>query len=148
MITMMVDTSPVAMSHTQLKEECRIMTTYLVGAWPTDEVIQRYIDAHTILLRDSCSPKELAVATFVGRHPWSLPPLDAALAIVSPTALLRQKILLMIAILETVPQYTDHFLPEAVSGPRFFLRMAGYGLASAAKFVLGCCLYPFAVHAR
>ena len=137
-----------SVSREALVEECRIMTAYLLDDRPTDELIQRYIDAHTILLNEHRSPKELAVATFVRRYPWALSSLDAVLAVLRPAALLRSKILLMIAILETVPQYTDHFFPEAVSGPRFFLRMAGYGLASAAKFVLGCCLYPFAVHAR
>ena len=148
MITMTVNTSPVSVSHTQLKEECRIITAYLVGDRPTDELIQRYINAHTILLNENRSPRELAVAAFVRRHPWALPSLDAALAVLRPAALLRSKILLLIAILETVPQYADHFFPEAVSGPRFFWQMAGYGVVSAAKFVLGCCLYPIAVHAR
>jgi len=53
-----------------------------------------------------------AMTRFVQRHPWTLPALDAALALTRPDTLLRKKLLLMAAVLETRPEYSAAFLPR------------------------------------
>lgn len=53
-----------------------------------------------------------AVTNFALQRPWSIAPLDGALALVRSDALLRKKLLLMAAVLETQPEYCDDFLPR------------------------------------
>jgi hypothetical protein len=54
-----------------------------------------------------------ALVRLVRRHPRLLRPIDTLLAVLRPDALLRKKLLLMAAILETQPQYAADFLPRA-----------------------------------
>lgn len=131
-----------------LREECHQITRYLVGQAPPPELMQRYIEAHALLLTEDPHATEAATIRFIQRHPGSLPYLDAVSAILRPGSLLRKKILVMIAILETTPTFTAFFFPEPLSAPQFFLRMVGHGFSSGIKFVVGCLLYPFAVNAR
>jgi hypothetical protein len=51
------------------------------------------------------------VVQFVLQQPWSLGAIDGALALTRPDSVLRKKLLLMAAILETIPEYCDAFLP-------------------------------------
>lgn len=129
----------------ELIQECRVITHYLTGQAPPSDLIQRYQEANTTLLARINSPSDLAIVSFVGRNPWALPYLDAALAIVRRNSLLRYKILVMIAILEATPEFVHLFFPEPMSIPRFFWRVTGYGASSVLKLMVGCILYPFAV---
>lgn len=131
-----------------LMEECSIITRYLLKQEPPHDLVQRYIEANSILCAGETSPSDLAVVSFVRRNPWSLPYMDAASAFFRPNSLLRSKILLMIAILEATPQFTDAFTPEPFSIPYFLWRMAGYGIAGLAKVFIGTFIYPFAVNTK
>jgi hypothetical protein len=131
-----------------LIQECRVITQYLLGQEPPQDLINRYIEANSIHFTGETSHTDLAIVAFVRRNPWSLPFLDAVSGFFRPNSLLRKKILLMIAILEAAPQFAVFFLPERFSIPRFLWRMSGYGLSSAVKFMIGCFIYPFAVNAR
>lgn len=66
-----------------------------------------------------------AITRFVQRHPWALPGLDAALALTRPDTLLRKKLLLMAAVLETRPEYSAAFLPR----DRSWMDVAGVALS-------------------
>jgi len=82
------------------------------------------------------------VADFAANHPWSIAALDGALALTQPDALLRKKLLLMAAILETRPAYCDSFLPRH-RHPGDALDVA-YALArAAAQTTFGLLLRPF-----
>jgi hypothetical protein len=52
-----------------------------------------------------------AVVRFVLESPWALGPIDGALSLARPRSVLRKKLLLMAAILETIPEYSGDFLP-------------------------------------
>src|SRR3990172_4381247 len=80
--------------------ECRMMTHYLLGKEPPGDLVQRYIEANSILFAGEASRPDLALVAFLRRKPWALPYMDAVLSILRPDSLLRNKILLMIAILE------------------------------------------------
>lgn len=125
-------------------KECRVITNYLVGESPSPVLIDRYVKANQALFNDKRPASDWALVSFALQNPWALPYLDAALAIFRRDSSLRQKILVMMAILEATPQYVSYFFPQPMSAPLFFLRMAGYGVSSLLKLAVGCVLYPFA----
>ena len=109
-------------------------------------VLERDIDAVT------CERYERAVVElgygddattrFAATNPWSIAALDGALAVTQPDALLRKKLLLMAAILETRPAYCDAFLPRHRL-PLDTLSI-GYALVRAAvQTAFGLLLRPF-----
>lgn len=131
-----------------LAHECRVITRYLLGQDPPQDLIQRYLQANSALFTYKASHSDLAVVAFVRRNPWSLPFIDAASALFRPNSLLRNKILVMIAILEATPQFAGAFIPEPSSIPQIAWRMAVYGISSMAKFLIGMFIYPFAVNTK
>ena len=131
-----------------LISECKVITHYLVGRSPEEALISRYVEANQILLTDKADSTDQSILAFVRRHPQTLPYLDAALALLRRNSILRDKILLMLAILEASPSFTDAFLPEPLSRIEFFARMTGYGISSGIRFFVGSLLYPFAIRAK
>jgi hypothetical protein len=132
----------------RLISECKIITHYLVGRWPEEDLVLRYVEANQILLAGRADPIDESILAFIRRRPRSLPYLDAALALLRRQAILRDKILLMLAILEATPQFTSAFLPEPLSKIGFLARMTGYGITSGIRFFIGTFLYPFAIKAK
>ena len=86
--------------------------------------------------------------TFVGRHPWTVSLLDAASGLLRPNGLLRGKILTMGAILETSPEFADHFLPRHAHPVTLVVRLSLVGFVAVARTALGVLLYAFAVRSR
>jgi len=127
-----------------LEAEARRIGHYLVGVDVSETLVERYREANHILFPDRPSPTDAAVLEFVRRHPWSLPPLESALGLIRPGALLRRKLVVMTAILETDPRFADSFgaLEPGRSGA--ILRLLGLGLSSTVKVAGGFLLYPFA----
>ena len=131
-----------------LRQEAILMSRYLLDSEPSEALIQRYVDANQQLLADKNTARDLAPLAFVRQHPWALPYVDAAFGLLQPDALLRNKLLVMVAILEATPDHVAAFLPITLSKPVFLLRLFGLGLSAGVKFVLGCLLYPLAMRAR
>ena len=132
----------------QLQQEAMLMGRYLLDVDPSAALIQRYVDANQQLLSDKNTARDLAPLVFVRRHPWALPYVDAACGLLQPDALLRNKLLVMVAILEATPDHVAAFFPVTLSKPVFLLRLFGLGLSAGGKFALGCLLYPLAMRAR
>ena len=132
----------------KLREECRVITGYLVGSSPPPELVERYVEANKFHFGGKQSDSDDAVVDFVRRRPGSLPYLDAALALLRPASLLRSKIFLMVAILEATTEFTEYFLPEPFSLPQFLWRLSRYGASISFRFIVGGLIYPFAVKAK
>ncbi len=128
--------------------ECLLFARYLTGQAPPRALLDRYVRAHTILLLDEARPGDLALVAFARKHPWSLPFLDAALGLLEPRALLRKKLLVTVALLETTPEFTDWFFPQRLPPVVAWLRIVLGGLTSLAKTVVGLPLYLVAMRAR
>jgi hypothetical protein len=77
------------------------------------------------------------VARFAFAHPWSIPFLDAAGAFLGDGALLRDKLLVMSAVLEASPRFADEFLPRQASRAATLARVAAYGVVAGAKALVG-----------
>jgi hypothetical protein len=108
----------------QLPDEAATLGRYLIGSSPTDEEKARYVSAiETIAL--PMSEQEKMLWARMMNHPTLIPSIDAALALRNPLSPLRQRIFVMLAILEAGPGRTQHFLPQARAGWLFALILPG-----------------------
>lgn len=96
----------------------------------------------------------IAAGTAAGRLSFTtdphaaLPFLDAATGLLNRQALLRNKILLMLGLLETTPEHVDFFTPRQCSRPRLVARLGWWVVRMAGKLLGGLILYPWAKRAR
>jgi hypothetical protein len=134
----------IASDDATLDAEARVFGRYLVGSSPGPELLARYRDASRILWPASASPRDAARLAFVRRHPWSVGPLDAAAALLDPGSVLRSKILLTGAILETTTTHADEFLPRTVPVPALLWRLAVSGAVAVAQAIAGVALWRIA----
>jgi hypothetical protein len=74
--------------------------------------------------------------------------MDAGLALLRPHSRLRNKILLMFALLETTPDFIDLFFAESASKPGALFRMGKTAAKGLVYTVVGVALYPFMVRVR
>jgi hypothetical protein len=124
------------------RNEFELFARYLLGQEAPDELLPRYLNANSILFREGCDPKETAAVAFVSRYPRTLPYIDAACGLLRPDHLLRKKLLVMMAILETTPALADHFLSRPTRGMLpLFAEVAWTGLVASVKAVVGLVLF-------
>jgi hypothetical protein len=123
-----------------LAEEYRLFARYLLRVEPPSELIERYVAAHQRMLGEPDGPE----LRFVHRHPRALPFLDAALGLGRTRSLLRKKIFLTAAILETSPLYAEFFLDPSSTPARTLAALAWCGLTSVARLSIGIPLLMLA----
>ncbi len=109
----------------------------LVGEEPGEAEILRYISAQPILFPDQPSPRDERLLAFCRKHPRAVAYLDAAQGVFGAEDLLRKKILVMAAILETTPRYASAFLSEDLSRTALLLRLARHGLVGVLRVLIG-----------
>src|SRR5262245_19625526 len=119
---MMVSTS----EHGLLRKEAIAIAKYLTEREPEEFVIDRYISGGNAKFGIITETKDQKLQLFIVEHPSTLPCIDAACAVLFPKLQLRNKILLMVAILETTPEYCDFFFPSPFNKSLFFLKTLGY----------------------
>ena len=125
-------------------EEAAIFARYLVRDAAPADVAERYRDAVARLFPDPDGPRDRALLAFVRRHPWSVGCLDAAAALVARDSRLRQRLLVMAALLETTPEGAAEFLPREPGWGTLALRLPLIGLGAAARALVGLVLLPIA----
>jgi hypothetical protein len=81
----------------------------------SDELLHRY-EAACQKLNFKGTERDEKILSFAIRHPSFVPCLDAALAFSKHKSLLRKKILVMLAILETTPTYYEQFTTKNYDG--------------------------------
>jgi hypothetical protein len=93
--------------------EAAIFGRYLLGGTlPNAASIALYIKALSLRDDSKAIARDKKIVAFALRKPRTIALLDSACALSHPGSLLRQKLLLMSAILETQPQYAHLFLPR------------------------------------
>ena len=132
-----------------LEEEAQRLARYLLGEGTTEEIARRYATALRKVAGETRtaqrgSARGEQVAAFALRNAWSLPFLDAAASFLEPHGLLRTKLLLMLALLETSPEHVHCFRIAERSRVAVAGRVLARGLASAFELAVGLVLYPFA----
>lgn len=121
-----------------LRSEAQRFARYLLHVEPPAELVRRYADAAHQLF-DSVDGD----TAYVRRHPWALPCVDAATALFRPGSQVRQRTLLMLALLETAPAFAEQFLSPPPDRLRLGLGLVRHGLSTGAKLLVGSLLLPF-----
>ncbi|MFM2386219.1 MAG: hypothetical protein RL660_976 [Bacteroidota bacterium] len=120
----------------RLQLEANAICKYLVGAHASSDVLQLYTAACTS--RNYQAEKK----TWFLQSPFLLQSIDAALALLQPKAQLREKILLLTAILET--QYPLNSIYTLQQQQLFvYTRLCLITLKSALAFFIGIIIFPF-----
>ncbi|HYY06513.1 MAG TPA: hypothetical protein VE997_08040 [Candidatus Limnocylindria bacterium] len=131
-----------------LEAEAHLFARYLVGRPPPAELVERYRAANAAIFTEPVARQDAALIAFARRHPWSVSLLDAASGLLRPGSLLRNKILLMAAILETSPAFADEFLPRDARPLGLVLALLAHGTVAATRAALGAVVYAAAVRSR
>ena len=126
-------TRAVSLDEAVLRKECRQISRYLLNVEPATEIIDRYVTACRKLWATEQEPELL----WWQKHPRMLPLLDAATGLLRPQSLLRKKILLVAALLETTPAHSEFFLRPPPRMPWILMTLAGQVTLAAAKTLLG-----------
>jgi hypothetical protein len=92
-----------------LEKEAEILTRYLIKKSPSTQVIELYAAALQNL-KFTPTVKEDIAWDFGLKNPWSMSLIDAAFAINSHHNMIRKRILVMLAILETQSEYHSYFV--------------------------------------
>jgi hypothetical protein len=118
-----------------LRTEAIVFGRYLVDREPSEALIERYCRGNEMLL-DGEDP----IVRFAREHPWAVGMLDASAGLFDSGSLLRKKLLLMTAIVETTPELATRTEPVDAGLPRLALRLGLAGVRAAAHVVTGLAL--------
>lgn len=94
-----------------LEKEAFIITRYLINHSPSKKAVDLYIEAHQKQSIE-ITGKEKKRWNIAMRFPFLLQFIDAGYALRRRPSALRKKILLMFAVLESLPEYAHYFLPK------------------------------------
>jgi hypothetical protein len=122
------------------EREAIILGTYLLGKPPLQKQVDRYCEACLILRLDTYITDPVTKVAF--QRPYLIPYFDAALALGKEKKLLRKKILLMLAILETSTECYDDFTSKNYSLAGW-LKIFLQGIQAVFKATVGKILLLF-----
>ena len=124
-----------------LETEAKIFCTYFSVQHPSIQLIQQYVKGCQQLRLTGSSDEELLLKKII-KHPWTLPFADAAHSFPNKSTLLRKKLLLVFALLETSPEHHKHFRTEDRS-VLYWLLMIITGVQAILKWILGKIILIF-----
>ena len=127
----------------ELRREGMVLFRYLIKSEPISELINRYIAANQTLFPSPKFNSDQRLIRCIARYPGFLPYIDAYSGFFKPKSLLRKKILIMLSIIETTPEFVESFRPLPFSKIQFMGNLISAGLSSAVKCLIGACLLPF-----
>jgi len=117
-----------------LARECSVFCRYLCGSEPSDYVLGQYRAAHAVgaVERPATSRFDRAVVGIARRAPWLTRAMDAHSRVLANGGLLRRKLVLLLALLETKsPPAEELDAPTPGSTAGMLLRMAWLALVFA-----------------
>ncbi|HVI69158.1 MAG TPA: hypothetical protein VM581_01750 [Magnetospirillaceae bacterium] len=121
-----------------LRQEAAVLCKYVVGAQPTARTQQLY----TAVIgreKEMLSKEDALVMQYALKYPGRIIYLDSALALVRPSAALRQRLYAMFAITEATPEHAQRYLP--VSTPPLYVVVIGLiSLRAVYRTIIGLVL--------
>ena len=137
------------MDNSLLEKEAELFSKYLLNQFPNQTVKVLYVKA--MQLSDSSTGiQDKKLVQFVTENNWSIGLIDSGLAIIRPDAEVRRRLYILFALLESMPDYWDHFLPKKRS-PFYLIVIVFHGTAAILKATLGIALiklleiFPFKI---
>lgn len=123
----------------RLEAECRVFTTYLAGQSANAYVIAKYIEAHRVcrgLKERTRFESWLGAVARANRRLTRIA--DAYARIFAPHSVLRHKLVLLLAILETSPpSYRSLETVKQRGLLGHFVALTGHGIAASISLLLG-----------
>jgi len=118
--------------------EAKVFGRYLINQKPGAAAVNLYA-ANIKASGTTYTKKEKKLLRLCLNHPWLTGLVDGGLAIVNPTSALRRRIYIMLAILESSPDYANYFLPRRRS-MLYILVVLFAGARAVVKAILGTIL--------
>lgn len=94
----------------ELKQEAYILCNYLIKERPRLREVELYSAAIGKLQIYFDDTREKRIWQVMMTKPWTIGLFDGALVLTDPHSLIRKRIFTMLAILETSPNFTKHFI--------------------------------------
>ena len=116
--------------------EAEVLGKYILGRSIDSETVKRYNEAVVLKGYDQSD----STTDFILRHPFWLPYLDAAHGLLNKNSLLRKKLILMFALLETTPEYHRKFLLTGREKAAFF-QLFWYGITGVYYTLTGLIFF-------
>ena len=119
----------------ELRNEAHVLTQYLIGKNASEEVINLYLQALSIL-NIPLTEKEKLVWNRMLKNRFYLKLIDSGLAVVNKNSPIRKRIFLLLAILESQTQYSDAFFQKERS-PWYLIQFTLSGMIAVFYMILG-----------
>jgi len=132
----------VVVTDARLARECRVFTRHLIGSDPSDYLIARYVDAHRLRpVFTATSRLDRFLCAFARADPLLTPVADAWSAVFAPTAVLRRKLILLLAMLESAaPHYRRlEAVPSVRAGA--FVSLLARGLLAVLTLIVSLVVF-------
>lgn len=124
-------------------EECRVFTQHLLGRDPDDYVIATYRSA-VAGMPELCADSRFdeTLLSFARIHPWGAKIADAYASLFLRAGALRKRLVLLLAILETRPPFSQA-IDQAVGGalPVLLIRLGARTAVALASLVAGTLIF-------
>jgi len=108
-----------------LDRECSVFCRYLIGQKPDDYVKRKYWEAHrdhTLSGSGLSNRFDSLLVKIAGISPWTTKPIDVYARVFQPHSLVRKKLILLLAILEScAPTYEYLDIVDSANVLRFFM---------------------------
>lgn len=125
-----------ARTYPDLEREAEIFGRYLIGEEISETAIRLYLEAHktnSFVLDE----KETRLLRLIYRHPGLTGVIDGGFALQKKDSTIRKKVFFMLAILETFPEYSRHYLfPQPASVKNIF-EFFIFGVRGVLRMILG-----------
>jgi hypothetical protein len=120
------------------EKEIEVFCKYLIDIPPSEAIRTRYHEAIRILNLTLTSKEERVLSNLL-KHPAVLVFVDGAFAFINPNSGIRKRLLTLSAILETDPEYVNHYLTtKDLSFP--IIRFLYTGAKAVITGVMGICI--------
>ena len=117
------------------RREAEILGAYLLGEKPSSRAADLYEQAMQKLGIPVTGSDERLLGLMLN-NPAAIGVIDSGLALVKPQSAIRRKLLVYLAILESLPEYTHLFLPSSAPASHLFY-ILWVGIRAAFKGVVG-----------
>ena len=141
----MLPPSATALPTDLLNQECDVFCTHLIGQPPNDYVRTKYREgnqAHRLEETAAARPFDRRLVRIARKGPWFSKLADTYAAIFYKPAILRKKLILLLAILEsTAPTHRLLAAGQSVGQARYYLTLLTKGIGFACTLLVATVVF-------